>query len=87
MNGMPSGLIREGFALLAAVGGPVLGAFLIIGVLVGVLQAATQINDPAVSFLPRMVGGGVVILMLGGWIVERLAQYWQLALEKMAGGL
>ena len=47
---LPSSLMREGFAVLASVGGPFVLALLVVGLLVGLLQAATQINDPAVGF-------------------------------------
>jgi flagellar biosynthetic protein FliQ len=78
---MPGELLREGFALLFTVGTPVLGALLVTGLIVGVLQAATQINDPAVGFLPRLFACGLVCWLLGGWIVERLAAFFTHALQ------
>ncbi len=84
---LPGHLMREGLAVLAAVGGPVLGALLIMGLIVGILQSATQINDPAVGFLPRLVAGAAVVLFLGGWILERLAKYFQYALERISEGM
>jgi flagellar biosynthesis protein FliQ len=87
MNGDLGGmLVREGFAVLAGVGGPVLGVLLVVGLVFGVIQAATQINDPAVSFLPRMAGGLLVVLLAGNWIMERLAKYLVLAFGRIAGG-
>ena len=53
MNQMPSALIREGFLLLSSTAGPLIGGLLVVGLIVGIFQAATQINDPAVGFLPR----------------------------------
>jgi flagellar biosynthesis protein FliQ len=79
-------LVREGFSVLAGVGGPVLGALLIIGLVFGVIQAATQINDPAVGFLPRLAGGLLVVLLAGNWIMERLSKYLVLAFSRIAGG-
>jgi flagellar biosynthesis protein FliQ len=84
---LPGHLLREGLSVLATVGGPVLGALLIMGLIVGILQSATQINDPAVGFLPRLVAGGPVVLFLGPWIVERLAKYFQFALERISEGM
>jgi flagellar biosynthetic protein FliQ len=81
---LPVSLVREGFAVLAAVGGPFLGALLAVGLVVGIIQAATQINDPAVGFLPRLATGLVVAFAAGGWAVERLAQYFTLALQRMS---
>ena len=85
MNGeLPVSLMREGFAVMAAVGGPFLGALLAVGLVVGLIQAATQINDPAVGFLPRLATGLIVAWIAGGWVVERLAGYLTLAFQRMA---
>jgi flagellar biosynthetic protein FliQ len=83
-NELPGHLMREGLAVLAAVGGPVLGALLVMGLVMGILQSATQINDPAVGFLPRLIAGGLVCLFLGGWIMERLAKYFIYAMERIS---
>jgi len=82
---MPGALLREGLLVLASVGGPVLGALLVVGLVVGVLQAATQINDPAVGFLPRGLAAIGVVWLAGGWIMERLAGFLGQALVRMAG--
>jgi flagellar biosynthetic protein FliQ len=83
---LPSNIVREGFMVLASVGGPVLGVLLLIGLVIGILQSATQINDAAVGFLPRLAAGLIVVLMFGSWIMERLARYWVFALERISGG-
>jgi flagellar biosynthesis protein FliQ len=82
---MPGALLREGLLVLASVGGPVLGALLLVGLVVGILQAATQINDPAVGFLPRGLAAVAVVWLAGGWIMERLAGFLGQALVRMAG--
>jgi flagellar biosynthesis protein FliQ len=85
MNGiLPGHLMREGLAVLAAVGGPVLGALLVMGLIMGVLQSATQIQDPAVGFVPRLIAGALVVLFMGGWIMERLAKYFIYAMERIS---
>ena len=86
-SGLPANLVREGIGVLLAVGGPVLGALLIVGLVVGVLQAATQINDPAVGFVPRLLAGIGVVVFFGGWILERLAKYFSFALHRIAEGM
>jgi flagellar biosynthesis protein FliQ len=82
---VPSSLMREGFAVIAAVGGPFVFALLIVGFLVGLLQAATQINDPAVGFLPRIVTGLLVAYFAGPWALQRLAHYLEAAFRGMSG--
>lgn len=84
MTEMPIGLMRESFVLLATVGSPFVLALLAVGLIVGVFQAATQINDPMVGFLPRLVTGVLVCWLLGGWALERLARFTASALERMS---
>jgi flagellar biosynthesis protein FliQ len=82
---LPSALLREGLVLLGVVGGPLFGALLLVGLVVGVLQAATQVNDPAVGFLPRALTVGLVCIVAGGWMMERFAGFLAMALTRMAG--
>lgn len=85
MNGDPlAALVREGFQLLASTAGPFIGALLVIGLVVGVFQATTQINDPALGFLPRLAVALLAAWGLGGWAIERLARYFAGALAHMA---
>ena len=44
----------------------------------------TQINDPAVGFLPRLVTSILVAWLVGGWAIERLAKYLVVAFQRMA---
>jgi flagellar biosynthetic protein FliQ len=84
--GLPSAVFREGVMLMVQVGGPLFLAMLVAGLVVGVLQAATQVNDPAVSFVPRILVGGVVLWMAGGWMMERLSGFLAKSIYRMAGG-
>jgi flagellar biosynthesis protein FliQ len=84
MNELPSALMREGFTLLATTAGPLIGVLLLTGLIVGIMQAATQINDPAVGFLPRFGVALVSAWALGGWILERYSHYFANALDRMA---
>ena len=81
---LPAMLLREGLLLVATVGGPILLALLAVGFLVGVMQAATQINDPAVGFLPRLATVVAVCWLLGGWMMGRLSGFLVSALQRMA---
>lgn len=82
---LPGALLREGLMLLGVVGGPLFGALLVVGLVVGVLQAATQVNDPAVGFLPRALTVGLVCTFAGGWMMDRLAHFLAHAITRMAG--
>ena len=72
---LPAALLHEGLMTLATVGAPLFLSVLAVGLLVGVLQSATQVNDAAVSFLPRALTASVVLLLAGSWMASRLAAF------------
>jgi flagellar biosynthetic protein FliQ len=81
---LPIALLREGFTILVSVGAPFLGALLVVGLVMGVIQAATQINDSAVGFLPKLATGIGISWMFGHWAMERMAQYLVVAFDRMS---
>jgi flagellar biosynthesis protein FliQ len=81
---LPSSLLREGLGLLVTTGAPLFAAALVVGLLVGVLQAATQINDPAAGFLPRAATAVLVCWLAGPWMAERLAGFLASAVTRMS---
>ncbi|OFX18995.1 MAG: transporter [Anaeromyxobacter sp. RBG_16_69_14] len=82
---LPSSLLREGLGLLVTTGAPLFAAALVVGLLVGVLQAATQINDPAAGFLPRAATAVLVCWLAGPWMADRLAGFLASAITRMSG--
>ncbi len=82
---LPGALMREALVLLGVVGGPLFGAVLVTGLVVGILQAATQVNDPAVGSLPRLAVAVAVCWLAGGWIMHRLSAFLGEAIVRMAG--
>jgi flagellar biosynthetic protein FliQ len=66
-------------ALLIA--GPVLAAALIVGLLVSVLQVATQLQEMTLSYVPKLIASALVLVALGPWMLHRLTGF---ALQVMA---
>jgi flagellar biosynthesis protein FliQ len=79
-------LIREGAHVLAACGAPFLVALLAIGTAIGVLQAATQVNDPALGAVPRLAVVVGLAVSLGGWVAEHLASFLSASVGNIANG-
>lgn len=52
-------------------GGPILLVSLIVGSLISLVQAATQINETTVTFVPKLVGIIAVLLLLGSWMLQQ----------------
>lgn len=54
---------------------PLLGITLVLGLLISIFQAATQINEMTLSFIPKLVGLVVVLTLLGPWLLDVIVSY------------
>ncbi len=54
---------------------PLLLAALIIGLTVGIFQAATQINESTLSFIPKLVGVALALMAAGPWMLQVITGY------------
>lgn len=54
---------------------PMLGAALIIGVLISIFQATTQINEQTLAFVPKIIGILLALVLFGGWILSQLTDF------------
>lgn len=66
------------------VGGPVILAGVVIGLVVAILQAATQINDSAVAFAPKAIATLVVMVLAGPWMLNQLVEFTRAVLQALA---
>jgi flagellar biosynthetic protein FliQ len=64
--------------------GPMLIAALAVGVVVGVLQAATQINEASISFLVKLIAMGIVLVSLGSWSGRQIVEYTERTIGSIA---
>ncbi|HLK71625.1 MAG TPA: flagellar biosynthesis protein FliQ [Steroidobacteraceae bacterium] len=62
---------------------PLLLAALLIGLLVGVFQAATQINEMTLSFIPKLLGMATVLVVAGPWMLKQLVGYTQQLIQSI----
>jgi flagellar biosynthesis protein FliQ len=58
--------------ILLILAGPFLIVSLVVGCLISLIQAATQLNETTLTFVPKIVGMGVVLLLLGSWMLQRM---------------
>ncbi|MCB9562650.1 MAG: flagellar biosynthetic protein FliQ [Kofleriaceae bacterium] len=61
--------------VLVLVAGPVVGVALIVGLLTSLLQAATQLNDSALSFVPKVAALILVMALGGSWLLGHLERH------------
>lgn len=67
--------LRQAMQVALLVAAPPLLMVLVIGVVVGILQAATQINEPTIAFVAKVVGLSAVLLIGGGWMMSTLVDF------------
>ena len=58
-------LIYQALRMAAVLAGPILMALLIVGLVIGILQAATSVNESTVAFVPKLIVFGLVIVLIG----------------------
>jgi len=68
-------LYGQGFYLIVVIVAAVMAPSLVVGLIVSVFQAATQINEQTLSFLPRLILTILVIMQLGPWILTKLMDF------------
>ncbi len=68
-------LATQAMNLALKVAGPLLLVGLVIGVVVSVFQAVTQIQEQSLSLIPKIVGVAVVVVVLGPWMLGQLVSY------------
>jgi len=66
---------QQGLWMLLLVSAPILLVVLAVGLVVSVFQAATQINEATLSFVPKVVGAVVVLAVAGPWMLSTLVDY------------
>jgi len=54
---------------------PILLTALVVGLLVSIFQAVTQIQEMTLQFVPKIVAVGLVLLFAGGWMLMRLVEF------------
>jgi flagellar biosynthetic protein FliQ len=72
---------QQGLYMLLMVAAPILLVVLAVGVLVSVFQAATQINEATLSFVPKVIAAVVVLAVAGPWMMTTLVEYIQRTLQ------
>lgn len=68
---------REALAMVMLVSAPMLGLGLIVGILVSIFQATTQIQEQTLAFIPKIIAVFLAILIFGPWMLSLMVDYTQ----------
>lgn len=69
------GLLNEMLWNTLVIAGPVLLAILAVGLLISVVQVATQIQEITLSYVPKMLVSAILLIALGPWMIARLTDF------------
>ena len=72
---------QQGLYMLLTVAAPVLLTVLVVGLTVSIFQAATQIHEATLSFVPKVLAAVAVLAIAGPWMLTSLVDYLQRTLQ------
>lgn len=72
---------QQALYMLLMISAPVLLTVLVVGLVVSIFQAATQINEATLSFVPKIVAAVAVLALAGPWMLSTLVEYLQRTLQ------
>ena len=66
---------RQAIEMALILSAPLLLAALVIGLIISIFQAATQINEQTLSFIPKLVGTFIILILAGPWMLQIMVDY------------
>ncbi|MCI1965328.1 MAG: flagellar biosynthesis protein FliQ [Oscillospiraceae bacterium] len=63
-------VMQAAMIVILKIAGPILIASMLVGLVISILQAATQIHEQTVSFVPKLFAIAAVMVLLGSWIMQ-----------------
>ena len=78
---------QQGLFTLLTVAAPVLLTVLVVGLVVSIFQAATQINEATLSFVPKILAAVAVLGFAGPWMITTLVEYLQRTLQAIPSAI
>jgi flagellar biosynthetic protein FliQ len=78
-----AGALRETLWVVVKLGGPLLIAALVVGLLVSLLQAVTQINEATLVFVPKLLVLLAALALLGPFMVETMDAYTHVLMDRL----
>ncbi|HSV70984.1 MAG TPA: flagellar biosynthesis protein FliQ [Methylibium sp.] len=72
---------QQGLVMLLMISAPLLLTVLAVGLIVSVFQAATQIHEATLSFVPKLIAAVAVLAVAGPWMITSIVEYLQRTLQ------
>lgn len=70
-------ILSQALWTASAIAGPIMAVSLVLGLVVGLVQSVIQVQEPTLTFVPKLVGVGVVLLLGGNWMMALMTDHFQ----------
>jgi flagellar biosynthesis protein FliQ len=77
------GITKEALQMTVMLAAPVLGVGLVLGLLVSLFQAVTQLQEMTLTFIPKFLGVSLALVILAPWMLEMLVSYTTTLIENI----
>ena len=78
-------VFREAIFLIVKLVAPMLLVSVAVGLIISIFQAATQIHEQTLSFAPKILVIGVILIAMGSWMISSMEEFFQYIMGFMAG--
>jgi len=69
--------------MVVLISAPLLGVSLAVGLVIGIIQAATSINEQTLSFIPKLAAMAITLALVGGWQLATLIEYTRTLFQRI----
>lgn len=70
-----TGILKDAITTALTVAAPLLIVAVVIGLIISIFQATTQIHEQTLTFLPKLLGMAVIGLVLGSWMLHKMTAF------------
>ena len=72
---MLNGVVRDAIVTAIKVGAPILVVVLVLGLVISIIQATTQVQEQTLTFVPKLIATAIVGLILGSWMLHTVMSF------------
>jgi len=76
-------IFHEALVLSLKLAGPILIASILIGLVVAIFQAATQIHEQTLTFVPKLLIIAIILLICGSWMITNLNEFFEMIFKRI----
>ena len=77
-------IFSQAFTVVLKIAGPLLIASIVIGLIVAIFQAATQIHEQTLTFVPKLIIIALILLVAGTWMMTLMNDFFRMIFERIA---